>query len=133
MAKNSSPRRPRTNSSPPAWPDIMLPSPRSRIGNPFLKSSLFVSGVSAMIYLPTRFRYWRKFKMPTVIEPMVRFILLAKRHHSGKPRQLRGHGREPECPLDWRDREGIGGAGQRIIFGFSAGGKSGDPCKHLKG
>src|SRR5437899_2963171 len=49
MAKTSSPRRARTNSSPSAWPDIMLPSPRSRIGNPFLKSGLFVPGVSAMI------------------------------------------------------------------------------------
>ena len=28
------------------------------------------------------------------------------------------------------DREGIGSAGQRIICGFSAGGKSGNPCKH---
>ena len=32
--------------------------------------------------------------------------------------------------LSWRDCEGIGGAGQRIICGSSAGGKSGDPCKH---
>src|SRR6266446_7720353 len=52
MAKTSSPRRARTNSSPSIMPDIMLPSPRSRIGNPFLKSGLFVSGVSAMIGFP---------------------------------------------------------------------------------
>jgi len=24
----------------------------------------------------------------------------------------------PQCPLDWRDREGIGGAGQRIYLRF---------------
>src|SRR6476661_3612755 len=52
MAKNSLPRRTRTNSSPSTWPDIMLPSGRSRIGNPALKSGLFVSGVSVMTYLP---------------------------------------------------------------------------------
>src|ERR1700736_1597626 len=60
MAKTSSPRRARTNSSPSAWPDIMLPSLRSRIGNPFLKSGLFVSGVSAMICLPSRFRHYAR-------------------------------------------------------------------------
>ena len=36
----------------------------------------------------------------------------------------------PQRPLDRRDREEVDGAGQRIIFGSSAGGKSGGPCKH---
>jgi hypothetical protein len=55
----------------------MLPSPRSRIGNPFLKSGLFVSGISAMIWLPSRFRYYSRLKMLAVIEPIARLILLA--------------------------------------------------------
>jgi len=36
----------------------------------------------------------------------------------------------PQCPLDWRHRKGVDGAGQRIICGSSAGRKSRDPCKH---
>jgi hypothetical protein len=42
-----------------------------------LRSGLFLSGVSAMICLPSRFRYCGRFKMLAVIERMVRFILLA--------------------------------------------------------
>src|ERR1700747_2189714 len=66
----------RTNTSPFAWPDIMLPSRRSRIGNPFLKSGWFVCGVSAMISLLIRFRHYCKLKMPVVNESMARFMLL---------------------------------------------------------
>src|ERR1700681_3006936 len=51
---------------------------------------------------------------------------------AGKVRHLRYLCKRgwPQCPLDWRDREGVDGAGQRIICGSSPGGKSGGPGKH---
>jgi hypothetical protein len=39
----------------PAWPRIMLPSRRSRIGTPALNRGFFVSGVSVMTCLPSRY------------------------------------------------------------------------------
>src|SRR5258706_5878488 len=35
-----------------------------------------------------------------------------------------------EYALDWRDREGVDGAGQRIVRDSTTSRKSGDPCKH---
>src|ERR1700688_2693865 len=91
MAKISSPRRARTNSSPSARPDIMLPSPRSLIGNPFLKSGLFVSGVAAMICLLSQFRYCSRFKILAVIETDGSVHITRELREFLKHREARGY------------------------------------------